>query len=490
METEEFIKKEELKQIPSFLKSVNLLEIINKEFDKKIVEEKETRKAIFICGCGAWVKNLNATFNILINGESSAGKSWVCKNVLNIFPESVFSKKTYRTRISPRALTYWHNSKVEPEWNWDGKILYLEDVGYDILNSDVFKVMISEGSIATIVGRKKGRGYEIPATYDIEIQGKPITFITTATNTPIEEIKNRFLMIDLDESEKQTDKIMEKQLTWAIEGKSEEYNPKITSALKLLKRVEVVLPDWINKIKDFIPRKEVLRWRREFPRFIEIIKCSAALHQFQRQSDKNGRVIADEKDYEIARQVIGKISASSGVEGLTHRERVGFEYVKEYYKARGSGCTRADIYAFKPIYSDRQWAFLLQKLAERGLLGVRLELNPESNRKANHYYPIELDNLLLPTFINLNKCSGSNGSKMQDITQSTFSSKDPNLSCSVIDNNYSITSITSTRIMILKNGKPLNLDLEAGKKYKKEHFGDDADKVIEILEKEGKIKLD
>lgn len=476
-----------------FLKNPKILDVINKEFDKKIVGEKETRKAIFVCACGAFVKNLNSTFNVLINGESSTGKSWVTKNTLDIFPEKVFSKQTYRTRISPNAFTYWHNSNSEPNWTWDGKVLYLEDIGNNILNCDVFKVMVSEGSTATIVGRKKGKGYELPTTYDIEITGKPITFVTTATSTPIEEIKNRFFLIDLDESKEQTEKIMEMQTIWAKKGEIDKYNQNIKNALSQLERVEIILPDWINNIKNFMPRKELLRWRREFPRFLEIIKCSTALHQYQRK-EENGKIIAEKQDYDIAKAVIGKISASSGAEGLTHKEKRAYEYIKEFYKKYEKGCTRQEIYSFKPVYSDRWWASLLDKLSAKGLLSVELEVNPDTKRKASFYYPIELENLSLPSFEKLVKkekiddfCSGTDGSNGDGNVINKLPKK---TSLSRINNEgVPVTSITSITLLIKKDGKPFNLVLKRGEKYQKNYFGDDADEVIDILEKQGKIKV-
>lgn len=396
------LTKEEIKELKEneelwILKEPLLLKIINQEFDKFIVDEEATRKAIFICCCGCFVENLSATFNILVNGESSAGKSWITKNILQLFPENIFSKETYRTRISPKALTYWHNSEVEPEWTWNGKILYLEDIGSDILNSDVFKVMVSEGSTATIVGKHKGKGVELPTAIDIEIVGKPITIITTAIGVPIEEIKNRFLLIDLDESEDQTKKIMERQAQISITGKKEKYAEIIKESLSKLKRVEVLIPEWVSKIVEYMPRKDVLRWRREFPRFLEIIKCSAALHQYQREKIR-GKIIANEQDYEIARDVIGKIAASSGIEGLTHREKNAYEIIKKFYEEHKKGCTKSEIRAFNPIYSDRGWEKMINKLSEKKLLSLRLETNPDTNRKVFYYYPIELHNLQLPDF--------------------------------------------------------------------------------------------
>ena len=401
------LTKEELKQLKEtesihfLLRDPNIFEVINNEFNRFIVGEESTRKAIFICGCGVFVKNISATFNVLISGESSVGKSWITKNVLNIFPKSIFSKATYRTRISPNVLTYWHNSKVEPDWTWNGKILYLEDVGNNILNCDVFKVMVSEGSIATIVGRSKLKDVEMPVAIDIEIMGKPITFITTATGVPIDEIKNRFLLIDLDESAEQTNKIMKRQMENAISGKKEEYPEEIKIALSQLERVEVVLPKWIKNIVDYMPKKEIVRWRREFPRFLEIIKCSASLHQFQRERDTLNRIIANEQDYEIAREVIGKISVSSGIEGLTHREKIAYEKVNQYYEEKGNGCSKAEIHSFYPFYSDRGWEKMIDRLAAKGLLTIKIQTNPDTNRKVNYHFPIEMQVISLPPITEL-----------------------------------------------------------------------------------------
>jgi len=397
-----------------YLGDENLLTIINKEFDKFIAGEENTREAIFVCNCANFVANLNSHFNLLINGNSSAGKSWTAKKVLEIFPESVFSRATYRTRISQKALTYWHNKEVEPDWTWDGKTLYLEDIGDDVLNCDVFKVMTSEGSVATIVAKSKRKNTELSVTIDIEIVGKPTIVITTAIGTPIEEIKNRFLMIDLDESEQQTDRIMEMQTQWALSTEIPQYNEILRKSLGYLKRVKVRLPKWITHIKDNLPRKDILRWRREFPRFLDIIKCSCALHQYQREKDDLGFYLADERDYEIARRVIGKISSSSGIEGLNHREKMAYQYILEYYRKGEKGCTRNEIYAFKPIYTDRYWATLLEKLAGKGLLSAKLEKNPDTNRKVIYFYPTEFRNLELPSVVELMELISQNIQLLQN----------------------------------------------------------------------------
>ena len=81
---------------------------------------------------------------------------------------------------------------------------------------------------------------------------------------------------------------MEMQLDVALKKEKDNYNPNLMQSLKYLKRVKVLLPEWVKAIPLILPRKDIIRWRREFPRFLDIIKCSCALYQYQREKDDEG----------------------------------------------------------------------------------------------------------------------------------------------------------------------------------------------------------
>lgn len=70
------------------LANPDLFDLITEdELDKKIVGELETRKTIFLCACGALVENSNlASYNLLVNSESGAGKDWITGKSLEVFP--------------------------------------------------------------------------------------------------------------------------------------------------------------------------------------------------------------------------------------------------------------------------------------------------------------------------------------------------------------------------------------------------------------------
>ncbi len=297
-------------------------EITEVELGKKIVGELENRKAIFLIACGIFVEdNQIASYNLCVNSESGAGKDYVVKNVLSIFPKE---KVETRTRISPTVFTYWHNSKDEPDWNWDGKVCYLGDVSNSVLNSDVFKVMVSEGSHSTIVIEHKAK--------DIDIQGKPVMIITTAGADPKNEMLRRFPILTLDESKEQTEAIMKRQAVEAAIGErpDSQYSDIVRKALSCLKPVKVKIP-FSEIIVSKYPKNHVIM-RTHFYRLLDFIKASAALHQYQRRTDLDNYLIAEPQDYDNAIVALKQITQNALMIPLTRKQTKFLDLCKELSK--------------------------------------------------------------------------------------------------------------------------------------------------------------
>ena len=285
--------------------------ITEDEFDKKIVGEIASRKVIFLCAAGGrLVKNCQtASYNILVNDETGSGKDYITSKVLEMIPKEVY---IHKTRISPAVFTYWHNAEKEPDWTWDGKVFYPEDISEVVLNSDVFKVMSSTGSTATIVIKQEA--------VDLEIKGKPVMITTTATATPSPELIRRFVILNLDSSEKQTEKIMKRHSRFAKDGIIPEYDLSFRDAQGVLRRVMVSIP-FADKIDIYFPKKSVIM-RTHYPRFLDYIKASAAIHQYQRE-EIDGFIIAKGQDYDIARECFLKLASNRYMISLTiHQKKI------------------------------------------------------------------------------------------------------------------------------------------------------------------------
>ena len=379
---DEFTEKKKEENGIKILKDPKLIENILREVSKKVIGEEKTVLTLFLCCCGIWVKNLKSMLNCFVNAQSSAGKDFVTKAVYDLFPSDM---KEHRTKITPEAFSYWHNSKYELDWTWDGKICYLSDIRNKVLNAEAFKVMCSEGSISTVVKDQRA--------IDIIIKGKPIIIVTTATANPKAEILNRFISITLDETKKQTIDIMEKQAKEAEEGKTEQYNLEFLDCLKQLKRVNVKIP-YASKIYRCFAANNIVM-RRYFKTALDLIRCSAALHQCQRKQDKDGFIIAESRDYELMRYVMSKIQLQKPQ--LTHRLQKAYDTLATYCGTEFK-LTAKELYQKNPFCSERMWYNYLQKLCEIGIVKFELEERATSNKPVACYYPILLDASELPEF--------------------------------------------------------------------------------------------
>lgn len=376
--------KELFKQYSEILQDKELLSKIMSELGKKIVGEDKTKLTIFIICCLIYVLNKQSLVNYMVNSESSAGKSYITKKIVEFFPKKCWE---YKTKISKEAFTYWHCSKYEPEWTWDGKICYLEDIRNDVLNSETFKVMCSEGSCATIVKDCKA--------IDIEIKGKPVMLVTTASASMNNEIANRFNLVQLDESSEQTYEILQKQSKQAMDGELIEYDDDLMFALTYLSPINVKIP-FADKLSSCFPIQN-LRLRRDFPKFLDLIKSSCALHQYQRQYD-GIYYSAQKEDYDIARQVMIHLQTNELMIVLPHKLKKAFECCQKMAEEYPNGFSAREIYTKHPIVSEKWWYVYLHNLSKEGLLTQQLQERTESKKPTTIYKPSKLGAYNLPKF--------------------------------------------------------------------------------------------
>jgi hypothetical protein len=306
---QEETKIEVIGMVHDLLVSVELLPKLIAEVQKFVAGEQDTILTIGLNACGRLVINASRTsYNIIPNDESGTGKDFTTENTLKTFvPENCL---IIRTRISPKVMNYWHNSKFEPDFTWDGQVLSLKDVSDDVLNSEVMKTFTSDDTKATILIKQMA--------CDLEIRGKPCLFATTANSTPGVELIRRFWLVPLDSSVEQTKRIKSFHAKRAVSGTKPERDKIIADAMKALERVSVTVP-FADLLADKFP--DVLITRTVFGTFIDLIKASAALHQFQREKDSRGFVVATFQDYGYARDALIKITAKSGLIPVTKTQR-------------------------------------------------------------------------------------------------------------------------------------------------------------------------
>lgn len=242
---------------------------------------------------------LNKPISIIIKGSSAAGKSYLVKLVLKLFPKQAYIELT---GLSPKALIY-----LNEDFKHRFLIIYeIHGTSDDDYTEYLIRTLLSENMIRyAVVERNNLDGHE---TRIIEREG-PTGLITTTTHPSIhDENETRLFSIGISETPDQTKNIKSK-IASDYEEINTENNEKLLEDIinlqKILEPLPVRIP-FAKTLADLTP-DEPLRIRRDFQRILAVIEVSALLHQHTRdiKEDKGVRYIeARLEDYYIAKALL------------------------------------------------------------------------------------------------------------------------------------------------------------------------------------------
>ena len=314
------------KESTKLLTSSNILRHVKDVLDIEIIGEDETKMLVFLLalskdfpsktGTPDWnISSDSMSQNIILASDSSSGKTYVAKKVLELFGDE---NKNYfvASRISKSALNYY------TDINMDGKILFIEELQGLDENTQQLRVWMSEGSLTfeTVEKEKDAEGIEKNVKITKTTVGQPVFITCQAEGIVQEQFNNRSWILSMDVTASQTAHILNYQdkLSQGNIKKDEMKKRVLIDALKQLKPYHYKVPFMDNEVLK-IPTNDV-RSRRDYQKFITLIKCSAYLHQKQRTivKDEQGRehIICDIKDYDIALQYSQNILGAT-FSGLT-----------------------------------------------------------------------------------------------------------------------------------------------------------------------------
>ena len=89
--------------------------------------------------------------------------------------------------------------------------------------------------------------------------------------------------------------------------------------LELAGETRVFIP-YAEELASIVPAG-VVRMRRDFPQLLTFIQVSCVLHQHNRERSDDGKLIANEQDYDNARWVLAETFITSATEGATQAVR-------------------------------------------------------------------------------------------------------------------------------------------------------------------------
>lgn len=287
--TEEEFVNEYAKETEELLKNPHLIFEISKKLDLTIIGENKTRALLFLLMLS---KDVDPQSAIIMN-KASTGKSYVSKELLKLFDNT---EKMQFARMTEKFLENLGG-------NLENKILFVEE--YNGVSEEFLRIILSEGegTLGTLDAiTRKAR--------IIHTKGKP-SFISCLAGNKVqigEQMKTRVWLLSVDDSENQTSMILEfldrkaKIIKHYWDETSYIIFSRLTKHLRINGVKNVLVPFANAKLFGF-PSSDV-RSRRDYSKFLAIVKTSAYLHQYSRQvanSDGEKFVIASLYDYEIAR---------------------------------------------------------------------------------------------------------------------------------------------------------------------------------------------
>lgn len=345
-----------------------LIEIIKTVQDGGVCGEEDTILTLVNKNNLRLVKGHKPTSsNTIVSDKTGAGKDVVTKAVCIVIVPT--DKYYHRTGMSAKALEYWGTNKPK-DWTWEGSVLYLEDPEEDCLKSQAFRILSS--------GEHKSSTVKDQTLLDLDVKGKPVIIVTSMNATIDEEGCRRWDALRIDTTPELTKKVISNTLRRFSEGAKEKKDDVLQYALKnLLKPYDVVFPD-IIKLVGHMPSR--LLMRTQVNKFVDYIKSSAVLHQYQREKDEQGRLIATWFDYDYAHFLFCKLRDMEG-SALNVDEQELIDVLRD----AGKPIPIKEV--GKNFRRSVQWLYNhLDELKSKGIIGETYEFDNAANKQITKIY--------------------------------------------------------------------------------------------------------
>jgi hypothetical protein len=259
------------------------------------------RKAILAAYLAASSRlNRRKALSLLRRGSAASGKSYVVDQVLKLFPADQIIRSS---GASPKALPYYDGAKNEDALAHH--IVYIPEAasiadkkGVENEFTTMMRTLISENRLDyQTVMLVKG---QTPITIHIKKNGPIAVLITSARPNVEEELLTRLVVVDADESDAQTSRVVDSLLKdqdgELVEGAAEVERWKAFQEWLGLGGPYAVSIPYLEAVRQAYHahvRGVPLRFRRDLGSYITAIRTSAIIHRAQRGSDVQGRIVAD-----------------------------------------------------------------------------------------------------------------------------------------------------------------------------------------------------
>jgi DNA primase len=306
-----------------FLSKPNLIKRLNDLIGQAGVVGEETNR-IFLFGIASSHK-MPETLHALIQGSSGSGKTHLLARISSFIPKE--GKKSF-TRVTEGSL---YNYGL---YDLSHQLICIEDLdGMKEEAQLAFRELQSKGVIISSTSSKDENG-NVNA-YERVVYGPIASMACTTKGEVYEDNMSRCFLIAVDESHEQTLRIIEYQNKKSAGLIDEKREAQITEFLqhciRLIKPYQVINP-YADKVH--LP-EEAHKIRRLNGLYQAFVKQITLLHQYQRKTDAQGRLVSEKEDLQVAADIMFE-SIVLKVDELDGSLRQFYERLKQYVKSKDS----------------------------------------------------------------------------------------------------------------------------------------------------------
>lgn len=328
--SEEYSEKEHTpkagEKAVEFLSKPQLMQNIDKLLEQSgIIGEENNRKILFAVASSY---KMPYPLHAMVQASSGSGKSHLINSIAECMPQDELFDTT---SISSKSLYYCTEKQL------NNKLLVIQD--FDGLDDDAKFALREIQSFkrlkrTTVEKSKTGNRKTVKKA----VKASLASLIATTKSEIYQDNESRTIMLGIDESTEQTLRIIQRQNQKKagvvnIE-KEQEARQLLRSCVRVLKSYQVVNP-YADKIELPLDAKMLRRLNEQFQDFI----CQITLlHQYQRKTDAQGRLIATKEDVKLGMEIFFDAIIMK-VDELSGSTRQFFDKLKEYVKQQPAGTT-------------------------------------------------------------------------------------------------------------------------------------------------------
>jgi hypothetical protein len=299
---------------------------------------------------------LNHPINVIVKGQSSAGKNFLVSRVLRLFPMEAIRE------ITSSSAQAW----VYSDTAFQHKVVYLQERNESAGAIHPIRLLISEGCLVRIVTTREGPNL---ITKRFVAEG-PIASISTTTKNRLEiDDETRHVSVWVDESPEQTRRVMQAYLSPEGALLDREIAVWHEAHRLIAERASwpIVLPDWFGLVADVAYAGNVAS-RRYFPAFVESIRVIALIRSFE-ENHETGKeqILVNFSDYALAVSILDRVFVDSLRRGFDANLETRLAVANLAKAKDGAGVGAAELAARLNI-SDTQAYRRLQKAVEAGMI--------------------------------------------------------------------------------------------------------------------------